>query len=238
MRGRWRAIGLAVALVVAFMFWAHSLTKAYYGAANGAAVSDPAVGALLRDGQPFCTASVVNSPGGDVIITSAHCLGENHEKIRFAPGYHDGSEPYGTWATAPERFFPPGWFPGGNISLDFAFLVTRGNVQRWVGALRLGYSSPLPRNVTVDGYAGTKQLTVCTAPLHEAVKAGYEQLVFGCAGYWDASSGGPFISRLTIIGAIGGYQQGGDSPDISYSSLFGTAVHQLYQHVVSQNPGS
>jgi Trypsin len=232
MRGRWKAVGLAVAVIIGYVVWMHVLVQRSDGPAG-----DPAVGVLLRGGKPFCTAAVVDSPRGDVILTSAHCLSQNPVRIRFAPGYHDGSAPYGTWAVETDRAFPPGWFPGGKISLDFAFVFTTADVQHRVGGLKLGYSLPVPARVTVDGYEPGGALTACTARVRETVKAGTGQLVFDCAGYQDVSSGGPFLSRGRIIGVIGGYQQGGDSPDVSYSSLFGAAVHRLYQHVAGQAPG-
>jgi hypothetical protein len=32
---------------------------------------------------------------------------------------------------------------------------------------------------------------------------------------------------------IGGYQQGGDTPSVSYSALFGAGSHQLYQQAAA-----
>jgi hypothetical protein len=232
MRGRWKAIAVAVILIIGFVVWMHVLTQRSAGATG-----DPAVGVLLRGGKPFCTAAVVDSPRGNVVLTSAHCLSQNPVQIRFAPGYHDGSAPYGTWAVEADRAFPPGWFPGGKISRDFAFVFTAGDVQRRVGALKVGYSLPVPARVTVDGYGPSGALTACNAPVRETVKKNTGQLVFDCAGYLDVSSGGPFLSRGRIIGVIGGYEQGGDSPDVSYSSLFGAAVQQLYRRVAGQAPG-
>ena len=37
----------------------------------------------------------------------------------------------------------------------------------------------------------------------------------------------------TIVGVIGGYQQGGDTPSVSYSVKFGTAVRTLYDQAVA-----
>ncbi|RAG80356.1 serine protease, partial [Streptacidiphilus pinicola] len=61
----------------------------------------PAIGVLfspdeVADNHHFCTASVVHSPGGDVVATAAHCLSDpangspNPSTVVFAPGYHDG----------------------------------------------------------------------------------------------------------------------------------------------------
>ncbi len=62
----------------------------------------PAVGALFttssgRLGQHFCTASVVDSPDGDLAITAAHCVTGISGTIAFVPGYDNGNKPYGVW---------------------------------------------------------------------------------------------------------------------------------------------
>src|SRR5205807_385298 len=70
------------------------------------------------------------------------------------------------------------------------------------------------------------------------------QLEFDCDGYTDGTSGGPFLARVsqktgqgTVIGVIGGYQQGGDTPDVSYSAAFGTNVAALYRTAVAGTGG-
>ena len=66
------------------------------------------------------------------------------------------------------------------------------------------------------------------------------QLEFDCDGYSDGTSGGPFLSEVDqatgqglVIGVIGGYQQGGDTPDVSYSPVLGTNAAALYRKAVS-----
>ena len=52
------------------------------------------VGALFQgawqSNPHFCSASVVDSPSGDVIATAAHCLSGNGQDLEFVPMYHDG----------------------------------------------------------------------------------------------------------------------------------------------------
>src|SRR5215475_9917336 len=66
----------------------------------------PAVGALftVSGGQlrkHFCTASVVDSPAGDLVITAAHCVSRMAPgQIAFVPGYRSGVAPYGVWLTS------------------------------------------------------------------------------------------------------------------------------------------
>jgi hypothetical protein len=38
-----------------------------------------------------------------------------------------------------------------------------------------------------------------------------------------------------VIGVIGGYEQGGDTPSVSYSARFGQAVRDLYDKSVRKN---
>jgi hypothetical protein len=38
-----------------------------------------------------------------------------------------------------------------------------------------------------------------------------------------------------VIGVIGGYEQGGDTPSVSYSARFGQAVRNLYNTAVRTN---
>ena len=56
----------------------------------------PAVGALFtmsagQLGQHFCTASVVDSPDGDLAITAAHCVTSTSGTVAFVPGYDNGT---------------------------------------------------------------------------------------------------------------------------------------------------
>src|SRR5262249_13527628 len=60
-----------------------------------------AVGALFTEvsgrlGRHFCTASVVDSPGGDVAVSAAHCFSQSSASgpVVFVPGYDKGAAPY------------------------------------------------------------------------------------------------------------------------------------------------
>jgi secreted trypsin-like serine protease len=71
---------------------------------NAADSEAPTVGALFTrtaTGQlahHFCTASVVSSPAGDLVITAAHCVsGLAASQVAFVPDYSRGHRPYGGW---------------------------------------------------------------------------------------------------------------------------------------------
>ena len=194
-----------------------------------------AVGVLLLRGHPFCTASVVPSLRGDLILTAAHCLGRRlAATLMFAPSYSDDRAPFGEWHVT-GQVFPAGWFPHRDINEDFAFLTVHGDVQARAGAERLGFSAPVPTWVRLEGYSLAGKLTICSRRPSTIMAAGQQQLSFACPGYWSASSGGPFLTDIDgrsglgiIVGIIGGYQEGGSTPVVSYSSPFGAVLHQLY----------
>jgi hypothetical protein len=67
-----------------------------------------------------------------------------------------------------------------------------------------------------------------------------DQLEFDCGGYTDGTSGGPFLADVnpqtgqgTVIGVIGGYEQGGLTPQVSYSSRLGANAAALYRLAVA-----
>jgi hypothetical protein len=189
---------------------------------------------------PFCTAAVVSSRAGNLLLTAAHCLGRVPLSVMaFVPGYQgvSGHFRYGLWRVI-RQTFPAHWFPNGNIKRDFAFLTVRGNVQAKVGAETLGASSPAPASVQVIGYTPDGHPVTCTRPPATIAVRGQRQLRFTCDGYVASASGAPFLVNVsaktgngTVIGVIGGYQQGGDTPSISYSSQFGATIKTLYNAV-------
>lgn len=208
----------------------------------------PAVGALFRVsaaglGNHFCTASVVDSPRGDLVITAAHCVsGKRPGQIAFVPGYHDGDEPYGAWFVT-RVVVDARWRRSRNPNHDVAFLVLQprggtADVQKLTGGERLGTGWPARVLVQVIGYPDqARRPVICmgrTRPF------GGRQMRFDCGGYTGGTSGGPFLAGRdpatglgTVIGVIGGYEQGGDLASVSYSPRFGRAVRQLYQAAVA-----
>ena len=72
--------------------------------------------------------------------------------------------------------------------------------------------------------------------LRERKKRATREALHDAARYPDGTSGSPFLVQMnqatgegTVAGVIGGYQQGGDSPSVSYSIAFGSNVGTLYQ---------
>ena len=207
----------------------------------------PAVGALFTGSVGHlsghsCTASVVDSPAGDLVITAAHCVAGS-TGYAFAPGYHNGWAPYGMW-TVSRVSVDRAWAVSADPNDDVAFLVVkqagRGqSIQQVTGADQLGTGWGPVQAVQVIGYPQDTDWPITCQATTSAF--GSEQLKFTCAGYTDGTSGGPFLAQVNpatglgaVIGVIGGYQQGGNTPSVSYSPRFGRAVAALYRLAAAQ----
>ncbi|MEV7183956.1 serine protease [Kitasatospora sp. NPDC093102] len=192
------------------------------------------VGALFSGapaaGKHFCTASVLHSATGNLLLTAAHCLSST-DGVTFAPGYRDGSAPYGTWQVTAIHT-TAGWSQKGDVDEDFAILETAPsngrNVEDVVGGNRLGADEPFGATVRLYGYPADSETPIlCTNTTGQ--QSAYERVV-QCPSYPSGTSGGPWINTATgdVVGAIGGYQQGGDTDDVSYGAYFDHTITDLY----------
>ncbi|MFI5591819.1 trypsin-like serine peptidase [Amycolatopsis sp. NPDC051758] len=185
------------------------------------------VGALFANGSHFCTASVVHSGTGDLVLTAAHCVKDG---MAFAPGYHDGVAPYGMW-TVTDVAVADGWTASADPDLDFAFLTVQqpGNpasLESLTGANVLGTDRGFTHRITLTGYPDTTDSpVVCEG---DTTRSDTYQLRVACPGFPDGTSGGPWVDGGAVIGVIGGYQLGGDTPDVSYSAYFDDDIAKLY----------
>ena len=203
----------------------------------------PAVGALFTtsDGQlgtHFCTASVVSSPHGDLLVTAAHCVTGRQGTIAFVPGYANGNAPYDVWYVS-RVFTDQAWNTSASQDDDVAFLEVRQNgastpIEDVTGAEELGIGLPPVGLTQVIGYPnGASEPVICQT----WTKAfGATQLEFDCGGDPDGTSGGPFLINAdqatgqgTVTGVIGGYEQGGDDPAVSYAARLGDNIGALYK---------
>lgn len=209
----------------------------------------PAVGALFVTagtglGRHFCTASVIDSPHGNLVVTAAHCVTRiAPAKMTFVPGYHGGRAPYGVWAVT-RVILDSRWISSAAPDDDFAFLVVRSPakppVERITGGERLGIGQPPGRMVRVVGYPdGVSAPIVCT---NRARLYSPDQLEFDCGGYADGTSGSPLLAEVNpatglgaVIGVIGGYEQGGYTADVSYAARFAANAAALYKVAISES---
>jgi hypothetical protein len=200
------------------------------------------------DGTPgakLCSAVAVDSAGGDLIATAAHCVGGVKSRIggsmtvAYLPGADDGSRPYGVWY--PTRIIRARQWMNGvkNPAFDIAFLTVDqpGDARRLesvTGAERFG-AVPAPGTLGVQigyPYAG-RQPVACRTPVRFLSPT---QLRLDCAGFPGGTSGGPVLTDVdpgdgigTLVGVMGGYQNGGRHSYVTYACAFTPAIEQLYR---------
>ncbi|MGV9250545.1 trypsin-like serine peptidase [Streptomyces sp. NPDC003697] len=182
-------------------------------------------------GSHFCTASVVHSPGRDLVVTAAHCLDGDSDLV-FVPGYRDGTAPYGVWEVR-GRFVARGWAEGRDEDSDLAFAVVarRGGrgVEDVVGGNRFAAGTATGATaVTVTGYPRSREAPIrCTAKPRALSRT--QQRVH-CPHFTGGTSGSPWVNGDgQLVGVLGGHEQGGSTADVSYSVVLGREAAELYE---------
>jgi len=200
------------------------------------------------DGSPgakLCSAVAVDSAGGDLIMTAAHCVGGVKSRIggpmtvAYLPGEDKGGTPYGVWY--PTRIIRAQQWMNGvrNPDFDVAFLtVSRPGDDRPLASITgAEHFGAIPADGALGvqiGYPyGSADPVACRTAIHFQSPT---QLRMTCANFPGGTSGGPILTNLdpdngigTVVGVLGGYQLGGAHPYISYASALTPAIQQLYQ---------
>ncbi|MEV7322554.1 trypsin-like peptidase domain-containing protein [Streptomyces sp. NPDC093970] len=189
-------------------------------------------------GHHFCTASVVHSPQRDLIVSAAHCVdGDDAGGLVFVPGYRDGQAPYGVWKVG-RRYLPDGWAKGRDEDSDVAFAVVAElggrRVEEVTGANRfVSGTATGATGVTVTGYPDSREVPVsCT---NKPVPRGATQQRIDCPEFTGGTSGSPWVNGdHEVVGVLGGHEQGGSTPDTSYSVVLGSEAGGLYEDAVTR----
>jgi hypothetical protein len=177
---------------------------------------------------------------------------DNPGQMVFVPGYANGKEPYGAWPVT-ATYTDQAWQAAQDPDDDVAFLRLADSsggvpVEDVTGAERLAAGVSEPALVRVIGYPNAADQPLSC--VNWAKSFSPTQLEFDCDGYTDGTSGGPFLAAAppnpspgpgpgpsagygTVVGVIGGYEQGGDTPAVSYAAAFGSAMTALFQSAVA-----
>ncbi|MCJ1679158.1 trypsin-like serine protease [Streptomyces sp. APSN-46.1] len=198
---------------------------------GGPAAFTGALFAGSLEGDHFCTATVVRSPGHNLIVTAGHCLSAGTSGAGgavFAPAYANGEAPYGTWQVE-EVYEDARWSSGGDKAYDLAFArlapdASGRNIEDLTGGADLDTSGRAGEEVTVTGYPADRKVSrSCTAV---AVRQGAAEQRFDCADFPGGTSGSAWIAR---DGKIIGILTGGDTDDVSTSTVLGGYAASLYE---------
>lgn len=212
-----------------------------------ASVGSRVVGALFfTDGavRHYCTASVIDTPKRNLLLTAAHCIYNPathtwNRHIVFVPRYNQGRRPYGTWPVwmmVADR----SWIDYGDPDADYGFAAVQvmggRRIADVVGANRLLIGQGYTNRVTVIGYPSkayhpSDRPIRCTGYTHRQAD---HQLRFDCRGFTGGTSGSPWMIGYDdqaehgyVIGVIGGHQKGGEYDWRSYSAMFDDDISNL-----------
>lgn len=198
------------------------------------------VGALFLGAGDLhtCTAGILDSAGGDLILTAAHCIAEGIDTT-FVAGFADAADPADTWKVD-AIYLDPRWVKNQDPLADFAILrVSRdgdGTIEAEAGGgLALG-PAPKPGTViTVTGYGlGVGGGPIGCQGATELAPGGFPSLP--CSGMVDGTSGAPWTTGLTITGLVGGLDGGGCDENVSYSPPFDDTVTALLRRAEAGGP--
>ncbi|MCX4685391.1 trypsin-like peptidase domain-containing protein [Kitasatospora purpeofusca] len=191
------------------------------------------------EGPRACTASVVRSPQRNLLVTAAHCVQSRRigllDGLVFTPGYRNGYSPYGSWPVESVTV-DPHWESDDDPEYDVAFVTVRAvggrQVEDAVGGNPLGTDQGFGLAVSVTGYPNERDEPITCSGLTASQSPTQER--FDCGGYTDGTSGSPWLTTNgRVIGVIGGYQEGGATPQTSYSITFDERVAELYQQALT-----
>jgi hypothetical protein len=203
------------------------------------------VGALFSGGvtgSHYCTASVVDSPAGDIIVAAAHCLSEGpNSSDVFVPAYRNGSAPYGVWHLA-DVVESSAWTSDQDPDDDVAFAVVSPldgrSLESVVGSYTLDTEGVSSGQVQLTGYPEDSNEPISCSGDSTGFSA--TQLQVYCTDYTSGTSGSGWVADYdpatgsgSLVGVIGGYEAGGDTADVSYSPVFGSDVRVLYDQAIS-----
>jgi len=142
---------------------------------------------------------------------------------------------------------PPQWANSSDPDFDVGFVVLQPhdgeNIQQVLGANRLGIDSGYRYLVRVTRYPDSADAPITC--INWTSRQSATQLRFECGGYTGGTSGSPWVTHFdtrsrtgTSVGVIGGYQQGDDTPSVSYSAYLNSDIHQLYEQAISGGTAS
>jgi hypothetical protein len=197
----------------------------------------------------------------ELILTAAHCIEGTTDGIpytstdlAFSPMWNNGDAPYGTW-TSKEVFLNSGWMHcpvpvvdcSTNPADDYAVIVLNPQNGEGVGDVTGAdaWTDSAPAavaGVTIAGIPSSATDTLTTvASTTTVTESGVSYRTASTPGYTDGTSGGPWLTNFdtstglgTLIGDIGGYEQGGPSSGTpSYSNVWNSAFATVVADAVA-----
>ncbi len=172
-------------------------------------------GHLQGIGDYSCSATVVDTQNGQVILTAGHCvfepqLGQFATELAFVPGYHDAQAPFGVWSWQ-SALTTREWAYRGNTNFDFAAIKLRKlaatPVETVVGARVMKTNIFRNQSYAAFGYpvnlGGGERLWGCFSPYAgkdpRPFREGRTPSAIGCDMTAGASGGGWVNANANLV---------------------------------------
>ncbi len=200
---------------------------------------------ILQAGQQgYCSATAINSPTRQLVLTAGHCVNTGPEGPRggniwsnyleFVPAYDDGLAPFGAFVARRNAIFAPKpWLKRGNPNFDVGAFLTRPNANgenvadAVGGGVSIVTDQDRHQQYQTFGYPGsTTRLRTCSSPYtgDDAITyalAGPPTMAIRCHWVPGASGGGWLIAEGTAIDGLTSYGLRNDKVH-TYSPYFGS----------------
>jgi hypothetical protein len=205
------------------------------------ATYNPAHGKVFFSDGPadyVCSGTALTSGNESVVWTAGHCVnqgpGTYYTNWAFAPGYVDGTRPYGTW-TARTLLTTSAWMQDGDFSYDFGAAVvnTSGGqtLTRTVGSRGAAFNQAAEQRYLAHGYpAGPPfsggRMYICESDLGTRdTTTNPPAMGIGC-DMTGGSSGGGWVVGNDVL-SINSYGYAAE-PTSMYGPYQGSVAQQLY----------
>jgi Trypsin len=200
--------------------------------------ADPVVGAVFLGASDVhtCTAAVLHSTAGNLMLTAAHCLASGYPTT-FASGFNGQAGP--AW-TVDAIYLDPRWVAIQDPIADYAIArVSRpdvGSLESQVGSgLTLGAAPAAGTAVTVTAYPlGQGGAPIGCHARTQTIAPGYPSVQ--CTGLLEGTSGAPWRTDSTVVGLVGGLHGGGCDEKVSYSPPFDGRIIDLLHRAEGGGP--
>jgi hypothetical protein len=207
-------------------------------------------------GLSSCSAGVVPSTSGDLIVTAAHCIFDTTTlqwlincKWIFVPGYINGTAPYGIW-TARQGAALKRWtqsVPDYNYDVAFVAvdLIRDKHLTQITGSQSLGFNQARRQSSYSFGYpvniGGGQSLQSCSgipAP-SQYTRNGYIGQGLSNCGMGGGCSGGPWLQSFNETAGVGIVYSLNSftyspAPNTIHGPVFDTNVQLLWNYMTAR----
>lgn len=206
------------------------------------------VGSFPGIGDFACSATVVTSGSGSLLVTAGHCAYDVERQVAaanlaFAPGYARNSLPYGVWSVT-HLIVDKEW-ARGKLDHDYAMMRTAeppsiGTLQALVGSRGIGFNQARKQRLQAFGYPakgkpaydGDKLVRCESGYLPDPYKSGGPRSRGMRCDQQQGSSGGGWVAKheYVVSNTSHGY------PRLSDNMFFGPLLRRRRQaHVPGED---